>query len=66
MNIEWKGVMPAVTTKFLDNQDLDLNNFTINIEAQLEAGVHGIILGGSLGESSTLEDHEKITLLKKM
>ena len=29
MNIEWKGVMPAVTTKFLDNQDLDLNNFTI-------------------------------------
>ena len=31
MNIEWKGVMPAVTTKFLDNQDLDLNNFTINL-----------------------------------
>ena len=65
MNIEWKGVMPAVTTKFLENQDLDLKNFTINIEAQLEAGVHGIILGGSLGESSTLEDYEKNILLKK-
>lgn len=59
MSIQWKGIMPAVTTKFTDNDELDLKNFKININAQLEAGVHGIVLGGTLGEASTLSDQEK-------
>ncbi|NNM22871.1 MAG: dihydrodipicolinate synthase family protein [Flavobacteriaceae bacterium] len=64
MEFEWKGVMPAVTTKFSSNDRLDLDLFKHNIEAQLEAGVHGIVLGGTLGEASTLEDSEKRTLTK--
>ena len=64
MNIKWEGVMPAVTTKFTDQDTLDLQMFTTNIKAQLEAGVHGIILGGTLGEASTLTDAEKSTLVK--
>jgi dihydrodipicolinate synthase/N-acetylneuraminate lyase len=59
MSIQWKGVMPAVTTKFTDNDELDLKTFEININAQLQAGVHGIVLGGTLGEASTLSDNEK-------
>ncbi|MDT7832331.1 dihydrodipicolinate synthase family protein [Flavobacteriaceae bacterium S356] len=59
MSIQWKGVMPAVTTKFTDNDTLDLEMFQINIDAQLDAGVHGIVLGGTLGEASTLLDEEK-------
>lgn len=59
MNIQWKGVMPAVTTKFTDTDELDLNMFEVHIKAQLEAGVHGIVLGGTLGEASTLLDKEK-------
>lgn len=62
MSIQWKGIMPAVTTKFTPNDELDLKNFELNINAQLEAGVHGIVLGGTLGESSTLSDEEKRTL----
>ena len=27
MSIEWKGVMPAVTTKFTDDDQLDLKMF---------------------------------------
>ena len=27
MSIEWRGVMPAVTTKFTDNDQLDLKMF---------------------------------------
>lgn len=65
MSIEWKGVMPAVTTKFTDNDTLDLINFEVNIHAQLEAGVNGIILGGTLGEASTLTDDEKRILVRK-
>ena len=57
--------MPAVTTKFLDNDKLDIKTFKINIEEQLSAGVHGIVLGGSLGESSTLDESEKKTLLNQ-
>lgn len=59
MSIQWKGVMPAVTTKFTDTDELDLKTFELNINAQLEAGVHGIVLGGTLGEASTLLDEEK-------
>lgn len=64
MSIEWKGVMPAVTTKFTNDDKLDLNLFELNVNAQLEAGVEGIILGGTLGEASTLSDDEKRTLVK--
>jgi len=59
MKFEWKGVMPAVTTKFTAEDTLDLNLFSLNIQAQLDAGVHGIVLGGTLGEASTLLDSEK-------
>ena len=65
MTINWKGVMPAVTTKFADNDKLDLNMFAVNIHAQLQAGVHGIILGGTLGEASTLTHDEKRTLVRE-
>ncbi|RKR80801.1 4-hydroxy-tetrahydrodipicolinate synthase [Mucilaginibacter gracilis] len=63
IKFEWKGVFPAVTTKFTDNDELDLDAFDINIHAQLEAGIDGIILGGSLGEASSLTEDEKFTLL---
>ncbi|MDG5490324.1 dihydrodipicolinate synthase family protein [Psychroserpens sp. SPM9] len=64
MSIQWKGVMPAVTTKFTDSDTLDLQMFEHNITAQLEAGVHGIVLGGTLGEASTLSHDEKRILTR--
>lgn len=65
MTIKWEGIMPAVTTKFDENDELDLITFEKNINAQLEAGVSGIILGGTLGEASTLTPKEKENLVKK-
>ncbi|WP_066221883.1 dihydrodipicolinate synthase family protein [Formosa haliotis] len=62
MSIQWKGIMPAVTTKFTKNDELDFKMFETNIKAQLDAGVHGIVLGGTLGEASTLIDEEKRAL----
>lgn len=63
MHISWHGVYPAVTTKFKENGELDLPAFLHNLRAQIDAGVHGIIVGGSLGESSTLTHDERIELL---
>lgn len=65
MSIQWKGVMPAVTTKFTADDKLDFNMFEVNVKAQLEAGVEGIILGGTLGEASTLLEEEKRELVKE-
>ena len=62
--IKWEGVMPAVTTKFTEDDQLDLVMFEKNIKAQMEAGVNGIILGGTLGEASTLKPEEKEILIK--
>lgn len=63
MKINWEGVMPAVTTKFTKEGQLDLEMFEKNIKAQIEAGVNGIILGGTLGEASTLTKAEKEVLI---
>ncbi|MGB5419186.1 dihydrodipicolinate synthase family protein [Algibacter sp.] len=65
MSIQWKGVMPAVTTQFNQNDELDLQLFRKNITAQLDAGVHGIVLGGTLGEASTLTDEERRILTRE-
>ncbi|MBS1746779.1 MAG: dihydrodipicolinate synthase family protein [Bacteroidetes bacterium] len=64
MAIDWKGVFPALTTKFDEQEQLDLPAFEKNLTAQLDAGVDGIILGGTLGESSVLTLEEKETLVK--
>ena len=65
MNFNWQGVMPALTTQFDAQEQLNLEAFEMNLVAQIEAGVHGIVLGGTLGEASTLTADEKVALLKK-
>lgn len=64
MSINWNGVFPALTTKFSALDTLDLPMFGKNLKAQVEAGVHGVIIGGSLGEASTLTLEEKESLVR--
>jgi 4-hydroxy-tetrahydrodipicolinate synthase len=64
MAIDWKGVFPALTTKFTAKDELDLKLFDKNLQFQLASGVDGIILGGSLGEASVLTVDEKEKLVK--
>jgi 1-pyrroline-4-hydroxy-2-carboxylate deaminase len=65
MKFEWNGVFPAVTTQFSNDDNLDLKMYAKNIKAQIDAGVNGIVIGGSLGEASTLEPEEKSVLVKE-
>lgn len=60
----WTGVYPAVTTNFFEDQSLDFQTFENNINEQIKAGVHGIIVCGSLGENGTLSTDEKLALLE--
>ncbi len=64
MSFEWKGVFPALTTKFTADDKLDLPLFEKNLKAQLDAGVKGVVLGGTLGEASVLTTTEKEQLIK--
>ncbi len=58
----WHGVYPAVTTKFKADFSLDMEAMAEHTEFQLNAGVHGLIILGSLGENSTLDMDEKLLL----
>lgn len=62
-NVTWRGVYPAVLTPFKEDDSIDFEIFEKNINAQIEAGVEGIILCGTLGEASTLEQSERMELL---
>ena len=62
IKFEWKGVFPALLTPFTENNEIDFDMFKINLKAQQDAGVDGIILGGSLGEASSLSNEEKKSL----
>lgn len=63
-HVTWQGVYPALLTPFTADDKLDLGLFAHNLRAQIDSGVHGLILAGSLGETSTLTRPEKQELLK--
>jgi len=63
MSIPWSGVFPAATTQFRADQQVDLAATSAHFEGLISAGVHGLIVLGSLGENGTLEPVEKLEIL---
>lgn len=61
--VKWEGVYPAMLTPFKADDTIDFDLLSKNIKAQLDAGVSGLIIGGSLGEASTLTAEELKHLL---
>jgi 1-pyrroline-4-hydroxy-2-carboxylate deaminase len=64
MQVNWQGVYPALTTPFTDADSIDYQMFEKNLRAQLDAGVDGVVLGGTLGEASSLLNEEKYDLVR--
>ncbi|MDB5555903.1 MAG: dihydrodipicolinate synthetase [Rhizobium sp.] len=58
------GVLPAITTKMTADQQVDLAGVGADVRFQIEAGVNGIIVCGSLGEASSLVAEEKLAIGK--
>src|SRR3954471_6739991 len=63
ITVNWQGVYPALLTPFKENDTIDFQIFQSNLAAQIEAGIDGVVLGGSLGEASTISEDEKTQLL---
>ncbi len=61
--VKWEGIFPAVTTKFTEDDRLDRREMERCYKLQIDAGVDGLIVCGSLGEASTLDPDEKLEVL---
>jgi 1-pyrroline-4-hydroxy-2-carboxylate deaminase len=60
----WQGVIPAVTTKFTEDDTLDFKEMQRCFDLQMDAGCDGLIACGSLGEGPMLSHDERIDVLK--
>jgi 1-pyrroline-4-hydroxy-2-carboxylate deaminase len=66
MKVTWKGVFPAITTQFRQDQSLDIPATAKHLESLVQAGIHGVVLLGTVGENTALEYEEKLTVLKEL
>jgi 4-hydroxy-tetrahydrodipicolinate synthase len=66
MKVNWRGVFPAITTQFRQDQSLDLAATAKHLEAMIKAGIHGVVFLGTVGENTALEYEEKLTILREM
>ncbi len=62
--MNWKGVMPAITTCFDQNLKVDHDLMAKHYLWLLENGCSGIVLLGSLGEGATLSFDEKLQIVR--
>ncbi len=63
MSVSLRGVFPAVTTQFRPDGSLDLASTQRGVEEQIRAGVHGLIMLGTVGENCSLDPQEKRQIL---
>jgi 1-pyrroline-4-hydroxy-2-carboxylate deaminase len=66
MQANWKGVYPAITTQFRPDQSLDLAATSKHLETMIRAGIHGVVLLGTVGENTALDYDEKLAVLKEL
>ena len=64
MSVAWKGVFPAATTQFQPNQALEIPATMGHVDKMIQAGIHGLIMLGTVGENCSLEYEEKLELLR--
>jgi 4-hydroxy-tetrahydrodipicolinate synthase len=64
MSVTWRGVFPAATTEFRSDYALDLPATARHIDAMIRAGVHGMIVLGTVGENCSLEPREKLEVIR--
>jgi 4-hydroxy-tetrahydrodipicolinate synthase len=57
--MRFEGIIPAVTTPFDAAGEVDVAALRSNLAALLEAGVHGIVANGTMGEAGSLSTAER-------
>src|SRR5580704_6297649 len=66
MRPDWRGVYAAITTQFRPDQSLDLAATSKHLNAMIEAGLHGVVALGTVGENTALEYAEKLEIIREL
>jgi 4-hydroxy-tetrahydrodipicolinate synthase len=64
MAVNWRGVIPAITTSFNADYSIDHGFYAEHCRWLIDAGCVGLVPLGSLGEGATLNFQEKVALLE--
>jgi 4-hydroxy-tetrahydrodipicolinate synthase len=62
----FEGIIPAVTTPFTADDQVDVAALKQNIEALIEAGVHGFVATGTMGEAGSLTRSERALVVRSV
>jgi len=60
----FEGIIPAVTTPFTAGDQVDVAGLQSNVNAMIDAGVHGFVATGTMGEASSLSGDERRTVVQ--
>ncbi len=64
MKTNWHGVYPAACTFFKPNYEIDFDATANHLDMLIKAGVHGLIVLGSVGENTALAADEKLAVMR--
>jgi 4-hydroxy-2-oxoglutarate aldolase len=64
MTLSLAGVFAPLVTTFAANGEIDTASFASNIHAHLDAGLAGVVVGGSTGEAALLDEAERSSLVE--
>src|SRR3954468_7972760 len=62
----FEGIIPAVTTPFTADDQVDVAALKQNIEGLIEAGVHGFVATGTMGEAGSLTRAERALVVRSV
>jgi len=62
----FEGIIPAVTTPFTADDQVDVAALTENIDKLIEAGVHGFVATGTMGEAGSLTREERALVVRSV
>src|SRR4051794_41282360 len=60
------GIIPAVTTPFTADDQVDVAALKENLEKLIEAGVHGFVATGTMGEAGSLTREERALVVRSV
>ena len=64
-DVDWYGYIPAITTPFTREGDLDLNGLAGQLEWYIQQRMHGVVLAGTSGEWFSLSESERAQLFSE-
>ena len=64
MSQHWHGVFPAIPTQLREDMSIDVDATMDHMDYLIEAGVHGMVVLGTIGENTSCSAAEKRQLLR--